>query len=54
MSASVEEARWVLSYPSHPDKGRWHKVNRLSPHETICSRLQSLGLEAGEELSGHG
>jgi hypothetical protein len=31
--------KWTLSYPSHPAKGKWHKINPEYVQETLCGRL---------------
>jgi len=33
-----QQPGWVLSYPSHPDRGCWHKVHPQHQFETLCGR----------------
>ena len=32
------KTQWVLSYPSHYERGRWHKIHPNWVNHTLCGR----------------
>jgi hypothetical protein len=36
--ANLEDAKWAISYPSRPARGKWHKIKTPRLYETSCSR----------------